>query len=63
MADKVNETAQIEHVADTRASYDVNPKTERQGIDPALEKKVLRKVDLNLVPILFLLFLCAFIDR
>ncbi|KAI8659822.1 hypothetical protein LRP88_06383 [Fusarium phalaenopsidis] len=63
MADKVNEMAQIEHVADARASYDVNPKTERQGIDPVLEKKVLRKVDMNLVPILFLLFLCAFIDR
>ncbi|KAF5011822.1 hypothetical protein FDECE_2112 [Fusarium decemcellulare] len=57
MADKINDTAEIEHVAD------VNPKSERQGIDPILEKKVLRKVDLNLVPILFLLFLCAFIDR
>jgi hypothetical protein len=32
-------------------------------IDPAIEKKLLRKVDLNLIPILFLLFLCAFIDR
>ncbi|KAI8657854.1 hypothetical protein NCS57_01164800 [Fusarium keratoplasticum] len=63
MSDKVNDMAQIEHVADARASYDVNPKAERQGIDPALEKKVLRKVDFNLVPILFLLFLCAFIDR
>ncbi|KAF4463501.1 hypothetical protein FALBO_9666 [Fusarium albosuccineum] len=57
MADKINDTAEIEHVSD------VNPKAERQGIDPILEKKVLRKVDLNLVPILFLLFLCAFIDR
>ncbi|KAJ3531509.1 hypothetical protein NM208_g8847 [Fusarium decemcellulare] len=57
MADKINDTAEIEHVAD------VNPKAEHQGIDPILEKKVLRKVDLNLVPILFLLFLCAFIDR
>ena len=27
------------------------------------EKKLLLKVDLHLVPILFLLFLCAFIDR
>ena len=32
-------------------------------IDPALEKKLLRKIDLHLIPILFLLFLCAFIDR
>ena len=32
-------------------------------IDPEEEKKLLLKVDLHLVPILFLLFLCAFIDR
>ena len=32
-------------------------------IDPAYEKKLLRKIDLQLIPILFLLFLCAFIDR
>lgn len=63
MSDKINDMAEVEHVADARTSHDVNSKTERQGIDPKLEKKVLRKVDLNLVPILFLLFLCAFIDR
>jgi hypothetical protein len=33
------------------------------SIDPAVEKKLLRKIDLHLIPILFLLFLCAFIDR
>ncbi|KAK5054538.1 hypothetical protein LTR84_001429 [Exophiala bonariae] len=38
-------------------------KGEAQDIDPVLEKKVIRKVDFNLVPVLFLLFLCAFIDR
>lgn len=32
-------------------------------IDPTLEKRLLRKVDFHLIPILFLLFLCAFIDR
>lgn len=32
-------------------------------IDPVAEKKLLRKIDLNLIPILWLLFLCAFIDR
>lgn len=31
--------------------------------DYALEKRVIRKCDLHLVPILFLLFLCAFVDR
>ena len=34
-----------------------------QELDPTLEKKLLRKCDLNLMPILFLLYLCAFLDR
>lgn len=36
---------------------------EAAGIDPVAEKKLLRKIDLRLIPILWLLFLCAFIDR
>jgi hypothetical protein len=32
-------------------------------IDAAAEKKLLRKVDMHVVPILFLLFLLAFLDR
>jgi hypothetical protein len=32
-------------------------------IDAAAEKRLLRKVDLHVVPILFLLFLLAFLDR
>lgn len=32
-------------------------------LDSIAEKKLLRKVDIHLIPILFLLFLCAFIDR
>lgn len=36
---------------------------EAVAIDPVAEKKLLRKIDLNLIPILWLLFLCAFIDR
>ena len=34
-----------------------------EPIDPVLEKKVIRKCDLHLVPILMALFLCAFVDR
>ena len=34
-----------------------------EEIDPILEKKVLRKTDLHLIPILFVLQLCSFIDR
>lgn len=36
---------------------------EQEPIDPVAEKKLLRKIDLHLIPILWLLFLCAFIDR
>ncbi|KAF5554720.1 nicotinamide mononucleotide permease [Fusarium napiforme] len=57
MSDKINE------VGGPRISQDENPKSEQHAFDPILEKKVIRKVDRNLVPILFLLFLCAFIDR
>ncbi|KAF5975630.1 nicotinamide mononucleotide permease [Fusarium bulbicola] len=57
MSDKIAE------VGGPRISQDENPKSEQQAFDPILEKKVIRKVDRNLVPILFLLFLCAFIDR
>lgn len=32
-------------------------------IDPVAEKKLIRKIDIHLIPILWLLFLCAFIDR
>ncbi|KAJ4250156.1 hypothetical protein NW762_011969 [Fusarium torreyae] len=56
-------TDKIDQVDGPRISQDENPKVERHIIDPILEKKLIRKVDLNLVPILFLLFLCAFIDR
>ncbi|EXL45949.1 hypothetical protein FOCG_11943 [Fusarium oxysporum f. sp. radicis-lycopersici 26381] len=57
MSDKINQ------VGGPRISQDENPKSEQQLVDPILERKVIRKVDRNLVPILFLLFLCAFIDR
>jgi hypothetical protein len=33
------------------------------AIDPILEKKILRKTDWYLIPILWLLQLCSFIDR
>lgn len=32
-------------------------------VDPAAEKKLLRKIDLHLLPPLFTLFLLAFLDR
>lgn len=36
---------------------------ELDDIDPDAEKKLLRKVDLHVVPALFTLFLLAFLDR
>lgn len=36
---------------------------EAADIDPVAEKKLLWKIDWHLIPILWLLFLCAFIDR
>lgn len=32
-------------------------------LDPAAEKRLVRKVDIRLIPILFALYLCAFLDR
>lgn len=37
--------------------------TDLYEIDPQAEKKLLRKIDLHVVPILWLLFLLAFLDR
>ena len=36
---------------------------DEEHVDHAVEKKLLRRIDWHLIPILFLLFLCAFIDR
>lgn len=33
------------------------------AIDPASEKKLVRKIDLHLIPVLCALLLCAFLDR
>jgi hypothetical protein len=66
MAEKIKDRSEIEDVPVEKDAQDFNSlslKGEAQEIDRALEKKVLLKTDLNLVPILFLLFLCAFIDR
>lgn len=65
MAEKIH-TTEIEDVPLDKDVHEINSlsiKGEAQELDHALEKKVIRKTDLNLVPILFLLFLCAFIDR
>lgn len=39
------------------------PLSEARELDPAAEKKLLRKLDLRILPALWLLFLLAFLDR
>ncbi|KKZ65968.1 hypothetical protein EMCG_08262 [[Emmonsia] crescens] len=34
-----------------------------QQLDPKVERRLLRKLDLHIVPILFLVYFCAFLDR
>lgn len=63
--DKMSEKKEIETaVGDKEAHEDtmaqLKEMTDAAGIS---EKKLLLKTDLHVVPILFLLFLCAFIDR
>jgi hypothetical protein len=66
MTDKVTNKSEIEDIPIEKELHHVpslNLKSDAQDIDPVLEKALLRKTDLHLVPILFVLFLCAFIDR
>ena len=66
--DKMIEKTEVENIRYEGADPSRNPhleelKQELDHIDPVAEKKLLRRIDLHLIPILFLLFLCAFIDR
>jgi len=66
MADKIIERSEIENLPmdkDLAEMHSVSLKDDAPEIDPVLEKKLLWKTDLNLIPITFMLFLCAFIDR
>lgn len=63
--DKMTERKEVEEIIGDREAHEENmaqlkEATETSGIS---EKKLLLKTDLHVVPILFLLFLCAFIDR
>ncbi|KAI1629555.1 retrograde regulation protein 2 [Exophiala viscosa] len=66
MVDKIVERSEIENLPmdkELAEMQGVSLKDDAPEIDPVLEKKLLRKTDLNLIPITFMLFLCAFIDR
>ena len=60
------------HIADDKlAELHVHERTvrandrriERFEIDPEAEKRLLRKLDLRVVPVLWFLFMLAFLDR
>lgn len=63
--DKMTERDEVERAVGEKDAHEdtmneLKELTESSGIS---EKKLLLKTDLHVVPILFLLFLCAFIDR
>jgi hypothetical protein len=58
MADSEKDTSGTDALA-----KEVGSSNSEDFIDPVAEKKLLLKCDLHVVPILFLLFLLAFLDR
>lgn len=62
-ADDRSETEQVPGDKGLHEMTSLSLKGDGLEIDPILEKKLVRKIDLHLIPILFVLFLCAFIDR
>jgi hypothetical protein len=63
--DKMTDRKEVETAVGDKEAHDeamaqLQEMTETSGIS---EKRLLLKTDLHVVPILFLLFLCAFIDR
>lgn len=48
---------------DEKAPHEVETTQDVSTIDRALEKKVLRKLDLKVIPILCFLFFISFLDR
>ena len=49
--------------ADLDASYEAYKSHERSPIDPAEAKRVLRKIDMRIVPILFMVYLLQYHDK
>jgi hypothetical protein len=53
----INEKTDVDHAEDIEKS------DQYETIDPAIEKRLLWKVDIHVVPPLLILFLLAFLDR
>lgn len=63
MAAEKLEHFHLEDIKLDDAKAGVPTHTRGYEIDPVAEKKLLRKLDLRVIPILWLLFLLAFLDR
>lgn len=67
MDEKSSHSAEVENVATDKVGQSppdtANVKIESYEINPVLEKKVVRKADIHVIPILFVLFLLAYLDR
>lgn len=66
MAPSIDKPASIEPLVLESGATEVSSSkldSPRPSIDPALEKKLLWKLDLRVVPILWVLFLVSFFDR
>lgn len=61
MEHEKDETAQVESLH--RATRETRETREGVEIDHAAEKKLVRKLDLNIIPIVMLLYLFSFLDR
>jgi hypothetical protein len=45
------------------ATYDGHVRPEQEEIDAAIERKIVRKQDMHLMPLLFAIYLLSFLDR
>jgi hypothetical protein len=59
----VDDTGKKETDAMKRENDDVEAAPVAEEIDPVIEKRVRRKLDLHIVPLLSALYLFAFLDR
>lgn len=51
------------HSADLDDDYQLYKRSDEQELDPVEAKRVLRKIDYRIVPILFLIYLLQYLDK
>lgn len=61
--DPYSETISPTDSADLDDSYEAYKSHEGEPIDPAEAKRVLRKIDMRIVPILFVVYLLQYLDK